>query len=207
MSTRSRPGTAAALGDRAPAPAGPARCGAACRRLDISTRRAGSQAAGSRGAQEQVGPEVVAADERSRAEHVPAEAGEDVGQPVGRVGVARAVLGVAVSGKVGQHDPEAVGQVADRRLELLVASARPSAAAPAAARCPPRGRRPARRRGGGRGAASSGSLARRAGPGRTRRAGARGAPSSADRLLDPAHELLRGSRSCAAAPLRTAPTR
>ena len=56
--------------------------------------------------------------------------------------------------QVGQHEPEAVGELLDQRLELAVRQARRSAAARAAARCPPRGRRSARRRGGGRGAAS-----------------------------------------------------
>ena len=47
-----------------------------------------------------------------------AEPGHHVGEPVERVGVARAVLGVAVQRQVGQHDAEAVGEVLDDRLEL-----------------------------------------------------------------------------------------
>ena len=63
---------------------------------------------------------VVAADQRPRPEHVGGEAGHHLGEPVERVGVARAILGVAVQRQVGEHDAEAVGELLDGRLELLV---------------------------------------------------------------------------------------
>ena len=91
-----------------------------------------------------------------------AERGHHLGEPVERVRVARAVLGVAVQRQVGQHEPEAVAEVLDDRLPLAVAEERRVQRARAPARCPPRGRRRARRRGGGRGAASPGRLAGRA---------------------------------------------
>ena len=113
-----------------------------------------------------------------------AEAAEHLGEPVERVGVARAVLGVAVQRQVGQHDAEAVGERARRPAPTPCARAARSAAAPAAARRRARGRRRARRRGGGRGAAAwphrrnrrdrpRALTARRATPCRALRCGAR----------------------------------
>ena len=60
------------------------------------------------GVQDDLGAEVVAADQRPRPEHLGGEARDHVGEPVRRVGVARALLGVAVQRQVGQHDAEAV---------------------------------------------------------------------------------------------------
>ena len=62
----------------------------------------------------------MAADERPRAGGLHAEGGEHLREPVQGVGVARAVLGVAVQREVGQDDAEAVGEVLDDRLELAV---------------------------------------------------------------------------------------
>ena len=47
-----------------------------------------------------------------------------LGEPVQRVGVARAVLGVAVQRQVGEDSAVAVGEVLDDRLELAVAEQR-----------------------------------------------------------------------------------
>ena len=71
-------------------------------------------------AQQDQRADVVAADQRPRPAHLAAEAGHHLGDPVGRVGVARAVLGVAVQRQVGQHEPEAVGELLDQRLPLAV---------------------------------------------------------------------------------------
>ena len=72
------------------------------------------------GVQHDLGAEAVSADHRPRAEHLARETGEHIGEPVLRVGVVRALLGVAVQRQVGQHDAEAVGELLDNRLELLV---------------------------------------------------------------------------------------
>src|SRR6185295_20288673 len=53
-----------------------------------------------------------------------AERGHHLGKPRERVGVARAVLGVAVEREVGEDEPEAVAEVLDDRLPLLVAEER-----------------------------------------------------------------------------------
>ncbi|MBA3328913.1 MAG: hypothetical protein H0T43_11490, partial [Solirubrobacterales bacterium] len=65
----------------------------------------------------------MAADERVRPADLAAERRHDLGQPVQRVGVARAVLGVAMQRQVGQHEAEAVAQVLDERRELAVRQA------------------------------------------------------------------------------------
>ncbi len=63
---------------------------------------------------------VVAGEQRPRPEHLGGEAAEHLGEPVERVGMARAVLGVAVQRQVGQHHAEAVGELLDGGLPLLV---------------------------------------------------------------------------------------
>ena len=85
---------------------------------------AGRELPGLHGAQQDQRADVVAADQRPRPAHLAAEAGDHLGHPVGRVGVARAVLGVAVQRQVGQHEPEAVRELLDERLELAVGQQR-----------------------------------------------------------------------------------
>ena len=75
-------------------------------------------------AQQDLRAQVVAADERARPGGLHAEGGDDLGQPVQRVGVARAVLGVAVQRQVGEDQAVAIGQRLDDRLELAVAEQR-----------------------------------------------------------------------------------
>ena len=94
--------------------------GGACRRLAISTSRDGRTRPLSDRVQQDLRAGVVAGEQRSRPEHLGGEAAEHLGEPVERVGVARAVLGVAVQRQVGEHDAEAVGELLDRRLPLLV---------------------------------------------------------------------------------------
>ena len=86
--------------------------------------RAGACAAARRARRTSSRAELVAADERPRAADVRAEAGDDLGQPVRRVRVARAVLGVAVQRQVGQHDAVAVLEALDERRQLAVAEQR-----------------------------------------------------------------------------------
>ena len=71
-------------------------------------------------AQEDLRARAVAADERVAAAGLAAEVRHDLGEPVDRVRVARAVLGVAVQRQVGQHEPEAIGEVLDERDELAM---------------------------------------------------------------------------------------
>src|SRR4051795_12299669 len=85
---------------------------------------AGLQRPGLDRAQEDLGAEVVAADERARPGGVRAERRHHLGEPLQRVRVARAVLGVPVQRQVGEHDAEAVGQVLGDRLPLAVAEER-----------------------------------------------------------------------------------
>ena len=80
-----------------------------------------AQPTGCHGAQQQLGARIVAAHERSRTQRVAAESGDHIGQPIRRVGMAGAVLGVAVEGKVREHEPKAVGQLFHHGLELAVA--------------------------------------------------------------------------------------
>jgi hypothetical protein len=51
---------------------------------------------------------VVAADQGTGAEHIRGEPGHHIGEPVERVGMARAILGVSVQRQVGEHNAEAV---------------------------------------------------------------------------------------------------
>ena len=117
------PGSAPA---RAPTrqPGAPAAApGARCRRLGIRTSALGRQPRRRDRVQQDLGAEAVAADERARAADLAAERRHHVGEPVERVRVARAVLGVAVQRQVGQDHAEAVVEVLDDRLELAVAQA------------------------------------------------------------------------------------
>ena len=68
----------------------------------------------------ELGAEIVAGDDAPPASDLHAEAGDHIGQPLRRVGVARAVLGIAVQRQIGQHDPEAVGQRSDDRLPFAM---------------------------------------------------------------------------------------
>jgi hypothetical protein len=70
--------------------------------------------------QQNLSARVVAADQRTGPEHVGGEAGHHIGEPVERVGVARAVLGVPVERQVGEHHAKAVGELLDGRFPLLV---------------------------------------------------------------------------------------
>ena len=99
--------------------AGRARRGA-CMRLGMSTSRRGEGCSRATASQQDLRPGVVAADQRPRPEHLRGEPGHHLGEPVERVGVVRAILGVAVQRQVRQHDAEAVGEMLDGRLELLV---------------------------------------------------------------------------------------
>ena len=96
------------------------RAGRRCSAFGISTSRPGVSWRAGDGAQQDQRADLVAADERPRPAGVAAEAGEHLGEPLRRVGVARAVLGVAVQRQVGQHEPEAVGELLDQRLPLAV---------------------------------------------------------------------------------------
>jgi hypothetical protein len=74
--------------------------------------------------QQQLCAELVAPDQRVRPGGLKTERGDDLRQPVDRVRVARAILGVAVQREVGEDQPVAQGQVLDDRLELAVAEQR-----------------------------------------------------------------------------------
>ena len=76
-------------------------------------------------------------------------ADEQLGQPLRRVRVVRAVLAVAVQRQVGQHDAVAVRELVDDRLELAVGEPLRVQQRQRRARFRPRGTRSARRRGGG----------------------------------------------------------
>jgi hypothetical protein len=70
--------------------------------------------------QEDLRAGVVPGEQRFGSEHLGGEPAEHLGEPVERVGVTRAILGVAVERQVGEHDAEAVGELLDGRLPLLV---------------------------------------------------------------------------------------
>jgi len=70
--------------------------------------------------QEDLGAGIVSHDERVRPEHVVGEAAHHLGEPVDRVGVAGAVLGVAVQREVGYHEPVALGEALGDGLPLAV---------------------------------------------------------------------------------------
>ena len=128
--------------------------GGRCRRLGISTSRAGRSGAELERAQQDLARRAPWPPTSGRGPRdLDAEAGDDLGQPVERVGVARAVLGVAVQRQVGEHDAVAVREALDERLNSRWLSSAECQGQPPG-RCPSRGRRRARRRGGGRGAAS-----------------------------------------------------
>ena len=78
------------------------------------------QAPAGDGPQEDLRAGPMAPDERAGAEHLGAEAGDHLREPLGRVRVPRPGLGVAVERQVGQHQAEAVAEVLDDRLELHV---------------------------------------------------------------------------------------
>ena len=172
---RSQPGTTAARTATPARPLEPARGGLGVHRVrqQHELRRAGSP--GGDRPQRQLrrrcrGRRAAGAGRTCRQ-----EAGQQLGQPVRRVRVARAVLGRAVQRQVGQHDAIAVRELVDDRLPLAVGEACPSAAAPAAVPSRPRDRRSALRPGGGTAGASlrataPGNLARR-GPRHDRPAG------------------------------------
>ena len=84
---------------------------------------AGHEPAVEHRAQEQQRADVVPADARARPARVAQEAGQHLREPFGRVGVARAVLGVPVQREVGQHEAVAVAQLLDQRLPLAVREA------------------------------------------------------------------------------------
>jgi len=77
-----------------------------------------------RGLQDHLGAGAVAGEQRPRAEHLGGEPAEHLGEPVERVGMARAILGVPVQREVGKHNPEAVGELVDGGLPLLVGEQR-----------------------------------------------------------------------------------
>ncbi len=88
--------------------------------MGISTSRAGRTRSLSTACSSDLGAGVVAGEQRARPEHLGGEPAEHLGEPVERVGMARAVLGVAVQRQVGEHDAEAVGEPLDGGLPLLV---------------------------------------------------------------------------------------
>jgi hypothetical protein len=80
----------------------------------------GLDPARARGPQRQLRAEIVAGEPRPRPDHLLAEAGQHVDHPVDRVGMAWAVLGVAVQGQVREHDAEAGRKRVHDRLPLAV---------------------------------------------------------------------------------------
>jgi hypothetical protein len=70
--------------------------------------------------QRQVGPEVMTGDDATAASDLGAEPRDHLGQPLRRIAVARAILGVAVQRQVGQHDAKATGQGRHDRLPLAM---------------------------------------------------------------------------------------
>ena len=68
--------------------------------------------------------EAMAADEWRSSRDLVAERGERLGQPVEAVGVAAAVLRVAVGGQVAEDQPEAVPDLLGERFELTMREAR-----------------------------------------------------------------------------------
>ena len=96
------------------------RCGGRCSEQGISTSRAGRQLARRARRAAAAGRRRRGRRRAAAARTCRAEAGHHLGEPVGRVRVARAVLGVAVQRQVGQHEPEAVAELLDQRLPLAV---------------------------------------------------------------------------------------
>ena len=72
------------------------------------------------GDQCKLGADIVARDDAPGTTHLRTEAGDHLREPLGTVGVPRAVLGVAVQRQVGEHYPEPRGQRLDQRLVLAV---------------------------------------------------------------------------------------
>ena len=142
--TRSRPGTAPARATRRQAARGRGCVGGAG--ASASAPAAPGAAAGGTARSRISAPASCPATSGRGPSTSRAEARHDLGEPVERVRVARAVLGVAVQRQVGQDDAEAIGQVLDGRLELLVRSSARVQQRDRRARCPPRGRRRACRR-------------------------------------------------------------
>ena len=81
------------------------------------------QAAGRDRPQGELGADVVAGEQRPGAPDLAAEAGYHLSEPVGRVRVARPVLGISVKREVREHDPKACGQFAHDRLPFPVRQA------------------------------------------------------------------------------------
>jgi len=94
--------------------------GAAVQPVGEEDQALGRDRAARDGVQDDLGAEPVPADHRARPEHLTAEGADDLGEPRARVGMPRAILGVAVQRQVGKHDPVAIGELLDDRLELLV---------------------------------------------------------------------------------------
>ncbi len=88
--------------------------------MGISTSRLGCSRPVDDRVQQDLGAGVVARHQRARPEHVGGEAAHHLREPVDRVGMARAVLGVAVQRQVGEHDPVALGEATDDGLPLPV---------------------------------------------------------------------------------------
>jgi hypothetical protein len=72
------------------------------------------------GVHEDLCPCVVAGEQGPWPEHLGGEATENLGEPVQGVEMAGAVLGITVERKIGKDHTEAVGQLLDGRLPLLV---------------------------------------------------------------------------------------
>ena len=117
---RSSPGTAATRTARPSTRSRRGRSGWPCIGLGISTSLSGRELAGGDRVQQDLRAGVVAADQRPRPARLAHEAGHHLGQPVRRVGMARAVLRVAVQRQVGQHEPVAVAELLHHRLPLAV---------------------------------------------------------------------------------------
>ena len=152
---RSRPGSAAIRQATRQAARWPANSSRRCSRLGIRTSRAGSSRPVITARSASSAPMSCPASSGRVPADLAAEAGDHLGQPVRRVRMAGAVLGVAMQREIGKHDAEALRQRRHDRLPLAVREAERMQAARARGRCPSPGRRRGRRRGGDRAAAAS----------------------------------------------------
>ena len=119
-SARSKPGTAAPRDAARPARSRRERSGARCRQLGMSTSRPGARRPSAIARSSSTAP-ASWPPTSGRGPHTSAqEAGQHLAEPLRRVRVARAVLGVAVQRQVGQHDAVAVRELVDHRLPLPV---------------------------------------------------------------------------------------
>ena len=95
-------------------------CGPGVQAVGHQHQPRGPRVSAEHGAQEDLGPGAVTSEQRARSEHLGGEPAEHLCEPVERVRVARAILGVTVEWQVGEHHAEAIGERLDGRLPLLV---------------------------------------------------------------------------------------